>query len=194
MNRIGGTRHGWLVPLLALGTLLVFGGTGYWLITVVQERSLGVVLLGGIPIWWHVVLGLALGALISAGAWFLISRPFMHAVRYKYASLIGPLMSSVVLQIAVSVCAGVGEELFFRGALQYWMGIPLTALVFVSLHGYLDPRDPRVSVYGIYLVGVMVGLGWVADRVGLLAPTVAHTFIDVFLLHRLVKDWRAHRP
>lgn len=179
------------VAMLALGTLVVFGGLGWLLIVFVQQRGFIPVLVGSAPCWWHVVSGLLAGIAISAGAWFLITRPFLAPVRHKYADLIGPLMGSPWAQLGVSVCAGVGEELFFRGALQYWLGIPLTAIGFVALHGYLHPRDVRISAYGIYLTVAMCGLGWLAEQVGLLGPMIAHTLIDVFLLRRLVRDWRA---
>lgn len=179
-----------LVLLLAAATLLVFGGVGVWLISSVQDRSLASVVFGTTPAWKQVLVGITSGLVISAGAWAIITRSFLTSVRMKYATLIGPLMPGVTAQVLVSVCAGVGEELFFRGALQHWLGIPWTAVVFVGLHGYLDPRDLRISLYGIYLTAAMIGLGWLAREMGLLAPIIAHTLIDIVLLNRLVNDWR----
>ena len=112
----------------------------------------------------------------------------------KYTDLIGPLMPTLALQVLVSVCAGVGEELLFRGALQYWLGVPLTAVVFVALHGYLNPLDWRVSVYGAYMTLAMIGLGVIAAHMGLVAPILAHTVIDIVLIGRLVRDWRSRQP
>ena len=120
----------------------------------------------------------------SGSGWFL--APLF----VKYASLLGPFIPSAGMQVLISLCAGVGEELFFRGALQHWLGIPWTALAFVALHGYLDPRDVRISPYGLYLTAAMIGLGWLAREMGLLIPIIAHTIIDIILLNRLVNDWR----
>jgi len=89
------------------------------------------------------------------------------------------------MRIAISICAGVGEELFFRGALQPWLGIPVTAVVFVAIHGYLDPRDKRLFLYGTLLTLCMMVLGWMAEVQGLVGPMVAHTLIDILLLERL---------
>lgn len=94
-------------------------------------------------------------------------------------------------QWLVSVCAGVGEELFFRGAIQHWLGTLLTAVVFVALHGYLDPRDGRILRYGLYMTGAMAIIGWWAERHGLIAPIIAHTLIDVVLIARLLRHWRS---
>ncbi|MBK7566807.1 MAG: CPBP family intramembrane metalloprotease [Bacteroidetes bacterium] len=40
----------------------------------------------------------------------------------------------------LSFCAGVGEELLFRGAIQPWLGIWLTALLFI-FYTDLNPKD-----------------------------------------------------
>ncbi|MBK8497464.1 MAG: CPBP family intramembrane metalloprotease [Flavobacteriales bacterium] len=180
------------VPLvigLALFTL-VAGGGGIWLMVGAQQRSLRDALVGTAPLWQHALVGITTGVLIALGAWWIIARPYMAEVRSKYATLIGPLLPSRWAQWFVSICAGAGEELLFRGALQQWLGIPLTALVFVALHGYLDPRDRRISSYGLYLTATMMGLGYMADHMGLMGPIIAHTIIDIVLLRRLALDWK----
>lgn len=182
-----------LVFALALFTLVVFGGGGIWLMIGAQGRSLAEALFGTTPVWMHMLLGMAMGLGIALGGWCIISRAYMRHVMDRYAKLIGPLMPSGAMQVFVSLCAGVGEELLFRGALQWWLGIPLTALGFVVLHGYIDPRNWRVSSYGLYLVLTMMGLGWAAAEFGLLGPIVAHTIVDIVLIGRLVDEWKRTR-
>jgi uncharacterized protein len=179
-----------VVLMLAMFTLLVLGGAGAWLIVFVQDRSFLDAVLGARAWWWHTLLGGIAGWLIAEVAWSVIKHPWLHPVRVKYTDMIGPLMPTLALQVLVSVCAGVGEELLFRGAVQYWLGIPLTAVVFVALHGYLHPLDWRVSIYGAFMVLAMIGLGTIAQRAGLLAPMIAHTVIDIVLIGRLVRDWK----
>lgn len=179
-----------LIAVLALATLVFFGGGGALLVVYVQHRTLLPILIGSHAIWWQVLLGTASGLAIGYGAWGLISRPFMRDVLLKYALLIGPLMQSRLTRVLVSICAGVGEELFFRGAIQHWLGIVWTAVVFVALHGYLDPRSWRLSLYGVFLTLTMLGIGWQAREYGLLAPIIAHTLIDVVLLNKLYSIWK----
>jgi len=181
---------GLLVGLLALATLVFFGIGGAWLIVGVQDRELLPVVVGRLSIGWQVMIGTVTGLATAYGAWALISRPFMEPVLLKYALLIGPLMPGLGMRLLVSLCAGVGEELFFRGAIQHWLGIPWTAIGFVALHGYLDPRSWRMSLYGLFLTAAMIGLGWQAQEHGLLAPMIAHTIIDVVLLGKLCAVWR----
>lgn len=179
---------------LALVTLFVMGGGGAWLVAVPQDRSLGEVIVGPGGWWWQVMVGLSGGWAIAECAWRIIALPWMRPVRDKYAGLVGPLLPGRVSQLVVSTCAGVGEELLFRGALQHWLGIPATAVLFVALHGYLDPRDRRILAYGAFMTAAMLLFGWQASRHGLIAPVIAHIVIDTVLLRRLVAHWRRTSP
>ncbi len=186
-------RFRWAAPtvgLLALLTLLVFGVGGAVLVLGVQHRDLLPLLLGPKDILLQLTAGALAGMAMGGVAWWLVRRPFLAAVLNRYATLIGPLMPHRGQRLLVSLCAGVGEELFFRGALQYWWGIVPTAVFFVAIHGYLDPRDWRISVYGLVMTLLVIGLGAMADAFGLLAPMLAHTLIDVVLLEGLCATWR----
>jgi len=179
---------------LAVLTVVVFGGGGFVLIEWVQGRSTLALLSGPWPWWWQVLEGLVVGGVIAFVAWTLIGTRWMGAIRERYARLLGPHIGDPWDRMFISLCAGVGEELFFRGAVQAWLGIPLTAVVFVAVHGYLDPRDRRLFVYGLVLTGGMIALGHMAETHGLLGPMLAHALIDVVLLHQLNRTWRALLP
>lgn len=176
--------------LLALFTLVFFGGGGAALIHFVQHRELDAVILGSRGVFFQIATGTAAGMVIAFVAAWLIDRPWMRAIKLKYARLIGPLLATPADILFVSLCAGIGEELFFRGAMQHWLGIPLTAVLFVAIHGYLDPRSWRMCIYGVTLTFGMMVLGWMASAWGLVAPMAAHTAIDVVLLAKLARGAR----
>ncbi len=175
--------------LMALGTLVVFGGGGVAVMELVQGRDTGALVFSTTPVGHQVLAGLASGAGIGLAAWAFIGLAWMTPVRERYALLIGPFIARRGDRLLLSLCAGVGEELFFRGALQWWLGIPITAVLFVAIHGYLDPRDGRLFAYGVTLTAGMLLLGWMAERFGLLGPMLAHTIIDVVLLETLYRTW-----
>ncbi|MCB9170828.1 MAG: CPBP family intramembrane metalloprotease [Flavobacteriales bacterium] len=178
---------------LALFTLLGIGGLGTWLVIAVQERQFLPMVLGDRPWVALLVCGPVLGSLTAWCAWRIIAWPRSEPMRHYYADLIGPWMRHGVDRWAVSICAGIGEELLFRGALQFWLGIPITAVLFVAVHGYLDPRKPPLLAYGLYMTAAMMVFGWMAREHGLLAPTMAHIMVDLVLIDRLVADHRARR-
>jgi hypothetical protein len=188
-ERKQGNTGGNTLLLMALLTILAFGGGGVVLLELVQHRDAWSVTLGSAALWEQLLLGVVAGVLIGGTAWAMIRTSWMTPVRERYALLIGPLLARRSYRWLISGCAGVGEELFFRGAVQWWLGIPFTAVIFVAIHGYLDPRDQRIMAYGTLMTLGMMLLGWMADRYGLVGPMLAHMLIDVILLERLYGTW-----
>ena len=180
----------WMVFLLGGLTLVVFGAGGVALITLVQQRDLWYVLFGKGDLLVQLGVGVGAGLFIGYGARAMIRRPFMRDLDAQFAERLGPRVGRMSDRLFLSICAGVGEELFFRGAVQHWLGILPTAVLFVAIHGYLDPRDRRMLSYGLYMTLGMLLLGWLAQRCGLLAPMVAHTIIDIVLFRQLVGTYR----
>lgn len=145
-------------------------------------------MIGEASLWFHLAAGTLAGLGFALGANWLVSRDFMSEVRIKYNALLGDLKLNSSEIIFISFCAGVGEEFLFRGTIQPLLGIIPTAVLFVALHGYLSFRDWRISVYGIYMTGVIAFLGWLTHEYGILSAVIAHTLIDIVLLRKMMKD------
>lgn len=80
--------------------------------------------------------------------------------------------ASRVNLVLVSAFSGLGEEAFFRGALQPELGLPATSLLFGALH--LGP-DRRYLFWTLWAVGAGFLFGLLYQWTGgLLAPVVAH--------------------
>ncbi|CAN5340759.1 hypothetical protein BH24ACT19_BH24ACT19_04910 [soil metagenome] len=74
--------------------------------------------------------------------------------------------------VLVSVASGVGEEVFFRGALQPVLGIVVASLLFGVLH--VGP-DRRYLIWTLWAVGAGFLFGFLYLWTGgLLAPITAH--------------------
>jgi hypothetical protein len=76
--------------------------------------------------------------------------------------------------LLLAVASGVGEEVFFRGALQNalvggWTGVFLQALVFAALHPVTDRRAWSYPLF-IFLGGVMFGAAY--QLTGSLVPGI----------------------
>ena len=52
----------------------------------------------------------------------------------------------------ISFCAGFGEEILFRTGMQHYLGILITSIFFVAIHGYLNPFNWRYSLYGLIVL------------------------------------------
>ena len=171
--------------IMALATIIFFGIGGAAIIVWWQGRSLSAVFTAHPSVGWQLITGTIAGTLIGILARFIVSRRSMEDMSMRYGMLIQRLQTTRADRIMISLCAGVGEELFFRGALQYWLGIPITAIVFVAIHGYLNFRDQKLFLYGLFMTTIMLGFGYVASQYGLWAPMVAHMMIDIVLLEYL---------
>jgi membrane protease YdiL (CAAX protease family) len=165
---------------LGLFTIVGFSLLGWLLISVFQGRELGEVLTDryrSYPLQMRD--GLLYGAVASMNILWLLYHAILEAPRNFFTQLIKRFRINLFDVFFLSICAGVGEEMLFRGAIQHWLGIWITAILFIALHGYLDPRDWRISLYGLLMVVIVAGLGYLFERSGLVAAMTAHAVIDI---------------
>ena len=120
-------------------------------------------------------------------------RPLVR-LRKLVEELLGGLVTDChwVELALISVAAGLGEEIFFRGALQPWienLSNPAFALVLVSL---LFGAAHAISI-SYFIVATLIGfyLGWLANNYDdLVAPIISHALYDFVALvfyQRLLK-------
>ena len=171
--------------LLAGGSLLLFTVAGGLIMHFAGPVSLDKALAFGLELPQQILWGLGLGILIGSLAWKLIKHPFLSGTRTFFEDIIGPWRLTWWEVLLVSLSAGIGEEILFRGAIQPLIGIGWTSLLFVLLHGYINPFNAPLSVYGLFMVIAVAVLGFVAFRWGLIAAMTAHTVIDIILLQKL---------
>lgn len=136
---------------------------------------------------YQIVVGIVYGVLAGFMCWFVITSAFMRKSRIKYISVMREMNMSYFDIVFISICAGVGEEILFRGVLQDFLGIIITSVVFVAIHGYLKWNDWRISIYGVVMILVIVGIGIMFETMGVIAPAIAHTVIDIILLTLICK-------
>lgn len=126
-------------------------------------------------------------ALVLQMIWALVISPEALAEQTQAAEQISSVLSeSLPLIVLVSLAAGVGEELFFRGAVQPVFGIYLTSAFFAVIH------TQYAFTYATALILIVgVGLGWLRQRYGTVAAMVAHftyNFVQLFLLYLAVRS------
>jgi membrane protease YdiL (CAAX protease family) len=126
------------------------------------------------------LLGHALLGLLAGGGLIGVSRLWVRYSRtgrdlaHRLASILGPQTGVNVMVLALA--SGLGEEVFFRGALQPRVGLVLASLLFGLAH--LAPRRDLAPWAGFALLAGLI-LGALFDYTGnLLAPTIAHVLIN----------------
>jgi uncharacterized protein len=141
-----------------------------------------------VPLATAAALGLSTAFGLAAIQFVLLrlvpERGPVRALRRLYRELLFPLFrGSTPLEILViSVLAGIGEEVLFRGAMQPEWGLIATSLVFGLFH-----VGGRLTVaLGIWAACTGALLGWLTIATGgLLAPIVAHIAYDALALSYL---------
>jgi membrane protease YdiL (CAAX protease family) len=175
------------IILLATLTLLGFPFVGWLLNFFFGQGDFTSVFEGGKPLWLQLSAGLIAGTVFGFGAWTIVKSRSMESVRQKYGKLIADFRLNYPEIIYISLCAGIGEEILFRGILQPWLGVWITSVLFVAIHGYLNPFDRKIFFYGVYMTAIIALIGYGSIVLGLFSAIAAHTMIDVVLFVKLTK-------
>ena len=174
---------------LGLFTIIVFPLAAFIINYIFSSESFWDIFISKQGILYETLLGLSIGILAGILAWVIIKLQILQPVREKYQGVIGSLKMNIGTIILVSICAGVGEEILFRGVLQSYFGVWITAVCFVAIHGYLNPLDWRISLYGCYMTLAIVVIGYLHQHYGLTSAMLAHTMIDIVLFVKLTTEY-----
>jgi hypothetical protein len=140
------------------------------------------------PVAWvrDLAAGVAAGLLVLAASEVLTRSTEMgRALAQALGALLGRLRDREVL--ALAALSGIGEEAFFRGALQPEIGLVGATLAFGLAH--FVPRRELLPWTGFALAaGLLFGILY--ERTGnLVAPVVAHALVNAVNLRRLSREY-----
>lgn len=170
-------------------------------VAVAGEAGLAVVAL--VWIWWRelpvavgaplvgVLAGLGTAAVLALVNYTLLrlAPPIgpVRQIRALYRETLRPLFAGTrLVDVAgVSLAAGVGEELLFRGAMQTEWGLAVASVLFGLAH--VGGRSSLMFGGWVVLMGVVLG-GLAQLSGGLLAPVVAHAVYDAAAIGYIRRD------
>ena len=136
----------------------------------------------------HLFLGLELGIVYGFISYLFVKSPFFEKIPNRIDHLVKAMNLKVHHGIFLSFCAAVGEELLFRAGLQSFIGPILCSLLFVALHGYLNPFNLRFSVYGLLVLPFILLISYGLEPFGLLFCIAAHFSYDAILFTFMIKE------
>lgn len=142
----------------------------------------------GIQVYYQIPVGIALGIGLGFGLRAMLRTRAFKDLTHKYSDMLSQFELNAQEFTFLSVCAGVGEEILFRGCIQFYGGIYLTAVIFVALHGYLNPLNRKILLYGIVLTVIFIGVGFLMTHVGIYSCIILHIIIDIILFGHLVSQ------
>lgn len=119
--------------------------------------------------------GLGFGLLCFIGVsafgviWMLLTSPEQFAEQTAASQQLSSIFSSLPQAFILSILIGIGEEMFFRGALQPVFGNGFTSIFFAILHTQYTLTPATLALFGVSLV-----LGWLRRRQSTSASIIAH--------------------
>lgn len=180
------------VVLISVQAYLVLFSLGVLCISWWGDKLLLEHLLGSPEIIPQILMGCGFAATFLCcyylGLWFF---DWVQRAEADLVQMIGDLSLTQVFVLAF--VSSVGEEVFFRGALQPLIGLWLASLIFGFAH---LPATKNLYFYPILatIVGVGLGLMFEVSGEGLIAPTTAHFLINFFGLLRISWKFKKSLP
>lgn len=142
---------------------------------------------------WGILIGLA----VAVPSWVLIRNiTALAAFRDQMVTLAQRMDLRGFNPLWFGLCAGVGEEALFRGALQPPLGIWWTSLLFTLAHyrtGSFRSMNWTKCGYAASVFLASVLMGHVLIELGLIAAAVAHAAVDVIGIVMLRSEVRRDR-
>jgi uncharacterized protein len=185
--------------LMSLASAVIYVSLALVIVRYFHDEPLVHLFSHGSGIAAQLLIGLVFGILAAAGIGFVIWRTPISGILQDYAivDMVMGMRFTRFDRIQISFFAGTGEELLFRGAMQPVLGIWLTSLIFVAMHGYFKFRSPKHILFGAMMFALSVGLGLLYEWAGLIAAMTAHAVYDLVMLeltHRLPAPWSQKNP
>jgi membrane protease YdiL (CAAX protease family) len=135
--------------------------------------------------------GLEFGFVYAFFCYLIMQAPFFDQVPTKIDSIIAQMKLKVRDGIFLSLCAGIGEELLFRSGVQTYLGWCITSILFVALHGYLNPWNWRFSIYGLLVLPFIFVISIGYYKFGLWFSIAAHFSYDAVLFTIMITEKRS---
>jgi membrane protease YdiL (CAAX protease family) len=153
-------RRGWKAALARLGVMPLTQ------IQLASCAAFGVLLVGGV---------MALNAFVIQP--FMPETVEMNKAFDEAMHLKGETWQVILGSLAVALCAGIGEELMFRGLLQPAYGLWPAAILFALTHSHYGPS---VLILQILLLGVLFGV--IRKYYNTTGAMVTHATFDLTVL------------
>ncbi len=177
------------IYFLGLITLLVFPLPAFFILYFSEGIDPLDILKIGDHWFQNILYGFCLGLAYALFAFVILQAPIFRKVPLKVTDLVKKLRLNYLDAIFLSICAGIGEELLFRVGVQYYLGIYLTAILFVAVHGYFSLKKPLMSLYGLLVLPLALILGFGYEYFGFWFAAAIHFFYDLTLFAAII-GWK----
>ncbi len=176
------------IYLLGLATLLLFPAIGLSALWFFSNKNPWELLEFSEINFLYSFIGLTVGVFFAFLSLWIFNRPFFDGELSQQKRMISALNLNLFDKIFLSFCAGFGEEILFRVGMQHYLGVWITSIVFIAIHGYLNPKKPKIAIYGLFLLPFILVLAFAYPIYGLWPVIFAHFSYDLVLFLFIKKE------
>jgi hypothetical protein len=172
--------------------LLVFPIPAYIYLYFVEDYSLYQFIKWDEILRPETILGINLGIVYALLALLFMGAPVFDKLPNRIENMVRSMRLNIWDALFLSICAGVGEELLFRAGVQVLLGPWIASIFFVAIHGYLNPWNWRMSLYGLLVLPFIFLISFGYDIFGQWFSIGAHFSYDFVLFLTIVSDSKAN--
>jgi membrane protease YdiL (CAAX protease family) len=132
--------------------------------------------------------GLQLGFIYGILALLLMKSRIFDDLPVNIEQVVKRMRLSFLDALLLSLCAGIGEELLFRSGVQFFLDPVTTSIIFIAIHGYLNPLNWRMSIYGLIILPFVLFISYGFEYFGLWFAIAAHFMYDFVLFRSISLD------
>jgi hypothetical protein len=129
----------------------------------------------------YTLMGFEFGVIYAFLAILLMRASVFDTLSDRIEPIVRAMKLNLFEIIFLSFCAGFGEEILFRVGVQHYLGIWLTSILFIAIHGYFHPLNWRKSLYGLILLPFILIIAYAYQPFGLWFCIAAHFSYDLVL-------------
>lgn len=175
------------IQLVSLLSGLFWILLGFVIIYFFQEKPIYEPFTEGLEVWYQLLTGLIFGAIFSFLALQLLHNEKMKAVIESYGIIqqIRELKLTPFQMVTLSLVAGISEEFLFRAAIQPLLGVWLTSIIFIGIHGYIRLSSIPKFLYTMFTFLLSCALGYLYIAFGIYSAMMAHAVYDMIVLWKI---------
>lgn len=166
---------------MGLVTLLIFPIPTLFVLTSFERVSVNSIFQWENFTVFNIGIGIELGVVYAFLALLFMQAPVFESMPNRVEKIVRDMRLNLWDCIFLSLCAGIGEELLFRSGVQFYLGPFITAVIFVAIHGYLNPFNWKMSLYGLIVLPFILLISYGFITFGLWFAIAAHFAYDLVL-------------
>ncbi len=178
----------WKFRLLGLITLIGFPLPAIYALIRWEEKTVSEILAFSELSEGYWMLGIQFGLVYAAFVLLVTQLDIFEELSRQQMRMIRSLKLGWWDVLFISFAAGFGEEVLFRAGIQTWLGPWITSVLFVAIHGYLNPFSWRKSLHGLLVLPFIVLLAFSYEVYGLWFVIAAHAAYDFLLFSMMISE------